>query len=192
MAPECRLCSPRAGWFRASRVQAKVPPEVSPGVRSRRDPRGATKRTAGCPTDTRGGSGQSGLPLLQPPSTPRGAGEAGPPDVPAPSSTRQRQAETGCPSLHGTPGSPTLQPEHHRCGVSPPLFCASFPNSSSGQAIRAGWRERPRSGTGKAEAKKVVSCPGRDRAVPTSGRQPPPSEDSFLPSQLLGEGIIRR
>ena len=169
----------------------KAPPEGSvPWSEIGQGPHGRPKGPLAAPTDTRGlrpgrPASCSLLPL------PGVLGKPDPLMAQLPSSTRQCQAETGCPSLHGTLGSPTLQPEHHRCGVSPPLFCACFPNSSSGQAI-PGWMEGgPRSGAGKAEAGgKVVSCPGRDRAVPTSGRQPPPSEDSFLPSQLLGEGII--
>lgn len=135
-----------------------------------------TKWMPGCPRRYPQAQAEAGS-LLQTPSSPPHPG--------------QRQAETGRPSLRGTPGRRSLRrvPPLQRCGeISLTLLGLCFPNSSSSQAV-LGWMEGiTRSGAGKDEA-------GDRGQLPRWGqcwgplREAPPSEHSILPRRLHREGI---
>ena len=112
-----------------------------------------------------------------------------------PSSTQQRQAEMGCPSLHGTPGSlkspPFCSPSITDVGRALHSSAPVSPTRAPAKPFPAGWRGVQGRGRGKLRPEETWSAAQVGTGLcPPQGGTPLPAEDTFLPSGLHGEGII--
>lgn len=175
----------------------KAPPEGSvPWSEIGQGPHGRPKGPLAAPTDTRGlrpgrPASCSLLPL------PGVLGKPGPLMPQLPSSTRQHQAETGCPSLHGTPGSlkspPLCSPSITDVGRALHSSAPVSPTRAPARPFPAGWRGVQGRGRGKLRPEETWSAAQVGTGLcPPQGGTPRPPRTASCPAGSIGRASSRR